>query len=81
MMTFFAYWLVTGLVLTQVTAFLLTEYARLAKYFNEHCAGEYPLNPEYSSKEYALMFLAGVLAGPITVVMVGAAYLDWSSIK
>lgn len=81
MITFFAYWLVTGLALTQVTAFLMIEYDKLAKYFNRHCDGKYPINPEYSEKEYAVMYLLGILAGPLTLITAHAAYLDWRSVK
>lgn len=81
MITFFAYWLVTGLVLAQITLFLVVEYDRLAKYFNTHCDGDYPLNNEYSTKEAIQLYALGVLAGPLTLIAAHAAYKDWSSVE
>ena len=83
MTTFFIFWFVTGLVLTQITVFLLVEHDRLATYFNTHCGGDYPLNLDevFSLKDRVKLYALGVLAGPLTLITAHAAYLDWRSVK
>lgn len=81
MVMFLTFWIFAGLSISLITAGLVDSYDREARYRNQFCNGEYPLNPDSSNKEYALMFLAGILAGPFTLIIAYAAYLDWKSLK